>query len=195
MAGVLEDDWNERCRVACRRQGVESVDDLSTDEDVLCESLIVQYIGTDTMLLKSSTTSQRILKATFADGTKDSCQEFHEVWKGETDLPKEDKKDVSVRSWNKGHEIRVEEGDFGDYYADQQEEDENEKILQQERKMGYAVTNSGNIVQLPPSPKGDQQASGGPLNPFLSSVDDFGGLDSVMIRRRLLSLVSASSNP
>lgn len=86
MIDVLQTDWD-----VCRAVG---------DND---DSLIVKYLG--------ELQSRRILRAVFADGTKQSLQEFPEIWKKET----AEKKAKTQDGYEKV-KVDFEVEEFGNYF-------------------------------------------------------------------------------
>ncbi|KAF6218413.1 hypothetical protein HO133_005760 [Letharia lupina] len=107
---------------------------------------------------------RHIIRAVFADGRTKSVAEFGEIWKNET---KELKKDVDVTKAEK--KIDIEADNYGDYMEDEDDED---------------LADSPEDLSPPP----EQMSESIP-----NVADDLGGMDSVNLRLRLLSLLSKVS--
>lgn len=128
------------------------------------KSLIMIYISS------GSTTAGRqrkILRAVFADGGTKSVIEFDEIWQNET---KELRKDSDVKKAEK--KIDIEADNYGDYMEDEDYED---------------LEDSSDDL---PSPL-DQTSQSRDSIPNVA--DDLGGMDSINLRLRLLSLLSKVS--
>lgn len=105
MLQVLEKDWEMRW--------------FQSDEDgeiVLQNSMIVRYLAADTL---STGHERKVLRAIFADGTKNSLAVFREIWQDETRLRKKDQ--GGGRTTDK--KIDIEADDYGDYMASSSDDD------------------------------------------------------------------------
>ncbi|KAL8775009.1 MAG: hypothetical protein Q9209_000488 [Squamulea sp. 1 TL-2023] len=142
------------------------MEDSDNEQDPRERSLIVQYLnGGDTPARQE----RRILRAIFADGTLKSTAEFPEIWRNET---KERKKDAD----NKKAESRL------DIEAD---------------NWGLYMSNSSSSSELVDAhrPRSSVAAASGTDSP--TTLPDvtapFGGPQSIVLRLRLLSLLSTVS--
>ncbi|KAL8739212.1 MAG: hypothetical protein Q9181_000103 [Wetmoreana brouardii] len=112
---------------------------------------------------------RRILRAVFADGSPKSTGEFPEVWRNET---KERKKDAGVKKTES--KLDIEADQWGDYMHDS--------------------ASSSELEETPP-PASPTKAT--PTTDSATSIPDvsapFGGPQSVLLRLRLLSLLSTVS--
>ena len=135
------------------------------DDDDMANSMIVKYISSDISLAGRD---RKILRAIFADGRAKSLSEFGEIWLKET---KELKKDGDVKKAEV--KIDIEADNYGDYMDEENNEDLEES-----------------------------QSDSAPVSPetgtdFAESVPDtsadLGGMDSIILRLRLLSLLSKVS--
>lgn len=128
------------------------------------KSLILKYINSG---VTTAGRQRKILRAVFADGHKKSVAEFGEIWQNET---KELKKDTDIKKAEK--KIDIEDDNYGDYMEDEDDED-----LEDSPK------------DLSPSPEPTSQTR----DSIPNVADDLGGMDSVNLRLRLLSLLSKVS--
>ncbi len=127
-------------------------------------SLIMKYINS------GGTTAGRqrkILRAVFADGRTKSVVEFGEIWQNET---KELKKDTDIKK--AGEKIDIEADNYGDYMEDEDDED---------------LEDSPEDISSSPEQKSQSRES------IPNVADDLGGMDSINLRLRLLSLLSKVS--
>ena len=128
------------------------------------KSLIMRYINSGT----TTTGRQRkVLRAIFADGRTKAVAEFGEIWRNET---KELKKDTDVKKADK--KIDIEADNYGDYMDDEDEED---------------LEESAGELSSSPEPTSQSQDS------VPNIAEDLGGMDSINLRLRLLSLLSKVS--
>lgn len=108
---------------------------------------------------------RKILRAVFADGRTKSVAEFGEIWQNET---KELKKDTDVKKVEK--KIDIEADNYGDYMQEEDDED---------------LEDSSEDHSSSPEPQSRDSIP--------NVADDLGGMDSVNLRLRLLSLLSKVS--
>lgn len=128
------------------------------------KSLIMKYINPG---VTTAGKQRKILRAIFADGRTKSVAEFSEVWQNET---KELKKDADVKKVEK--KIDIEADSYGDYMQDEDDED---------------LEDSSEDRPSSPEPISESRDS------IPNVADDLGGMDSVNLRLRLLSLLSKVS--
>ena len=127
-------------------------------------SLIVKYINSG---VTTAGRQRKILRAIFADGRTKSVAEFGEVWENET---KALKKDMDIKKAEK--KIDIETDNYGDYMEDEDDED-------LEDSADYSSSQPEQISQSQDS---------------ISNVaNDLGGMASINLRLRLLSLLSKVS--
>lgn len=143
---------------------------------------------------------RKILRAVFADASDASLSEYHEIWPGETKVPKSDEGNLT----GERKKLDLDEGKFGDYWDDEElddamDEDDQVAIKQEEggkqRKSGRTVRRKGEYkVRMDlnyglerhedndgPSP---QVAAGS--NP----IEQVGGMENLQLRRRALVWLS-----
>ncbi len=128
------------------------------------KSLIMKYINSG---ITTAGRQRKILRAVFADGRTRSAAEFGEIWPGET---KELKKDTDIKKADK--KIDIEADDYGDYMEDEDDED---------------LEDSPEELSSSPEQTSQSQDS------IPNVADDLGGMDSINLRLRLLSLLSKVS--
>ena len=137
-----------------------------TGEDAKGNSLLIKYMETGRAVAGRE---RKVVRAVFADGRTKSVAEFGEIWKNET---KELKKDVDVKKVEA--KIDIEADNYGDYM-----EDENEADLEDSA--------SESSTAPPPGAKHHQ------TDAIPNIADSLGGTESVILRARLLSLLSKVS--
>lgn len=141
-------------------------EDEDGEEDSRCSSIIVRYLSAGDTTARQE---RRILRAIFADGSSRSTAEFPEIWRNET---KERKKDADIKKAES--KLDIEAGDWGDY-------------------MRNDTSSSSDLEDTPPP--------GSPTKSLMidsiTSIPDvsapLGGSQSVILRLRLLSLLSTVS--
>jgi hypothetical protein len=152
MLQVLEKDWEMRW--------FQSDGD---GEIVLQKSMIVRYFSADTL---STGHERKVLRAIFADGTKNSLAVFCEIWQNETRLRKKDQ--GSRRTTDK--KIDIEADDYGDYMASSSSSDLED---------GDPVTSTAPISPL--------------LEETPNGAATLGGMQALTLRLRLFSLLATVS--
>jgi hypothetical protein len=209
MCNVLEDDWKERERkwlearqdekkasrktkpaTAGTRKGQKAAED---GLDIFRESLIFQYISSNTIYGQN----RRILRAIFADGTR---EEFKEVYR-KREITKTPKATQNIKK--REVEVNIEKNEYGDYLDNSGEEsygapDTNSplsKAKAQETKARRSKrTRRGTKTDLDQStttnPIGQMQKTSQALDPS-SDLSSLGGYDSLSLRQQLLSILSS----
>ena len=137
-----------------------------SEEDPREGSIITQYISAGNSTARQE---RRILRAVFADGSSRSTAEFPEIWRNET---KERKKESNIKKAET--KLDIEADQWGDYMID--------------------ATSSSDLEETPP-PESPSKST--PTTDFIASIPDvaapLGGSQSVILRLRLLSLLSTVS--
>jgi len=142
--------------------------DARAEEDIeenLEKSLIAKYINSG---MSSAGRDRKIVRSVFADGRVKSLAEFGEIWPKET---KELKKDGDVKRAEA--KIDIQADNYGDYM-----EEENDEDLEDSGSESMSSSLDGNADSSESIP---------------NTADDFGGMESVNLRFRLLSLLSKVS--
>ncbi|RHZ74752.1 hypothetical protein CDV55_109204 [Aspergillus turcosus] len=188
MCEVLEDDWNER-----KRQSTAAADD-EARRKILQKSLIYRYIAGGSAPYGRN---RRILRAIFADGGSASVNEFREVFHKELKTPKRESNNIKKREG----EVNIDEDQFGDYLS--KDEDESD------------ATDSAAPVPTParrPTRQSKRSRRGAakdtPTTDAVTADTDtpstlqvqvhggvslLGGFQSLILRQRLLHILSAVS--
>ncbi|KAK2768621.1 hypothetical protein FQN54_000477 [Arachnomyces sp. PD_36] len=171
MCEVLEDDWEERMRVA------SAGDVLETKH--LKDSLIFRYIyGTG-----AYGSNRRILRAIFADGGSVAVKQFGEVFRNELKELKKENDQPKKREVD----VNIEEDIYGDY-MDRDEEDSD-----------AVGGGADNLHPRPKRPRKSGTSTPGDIEatPFDSQppydASYLGGFESLALRQRLLQLLSTVS--
>lgn len=134
--------------------------------DALEKSLILRYINSGGAVAGRE---RRIVRAIFADGRSKAVAEFGEIWHNET---KELKKDTALKKVEA--KIDIEADNYGDYMDDEDEDD-------------FEVSAS----DLSPPPDSADLPS---IDSIPDISKDLGGMDSINLRIRFLSLLSKVSD-
>ena len=136
----------------------------TSENDTNAKSLIIKYIDSGRV---ASGGERKIVRAIFANGRPKSVAEFSEIWKNET---KELKKDADV---HKAEKIDIDADDYGDYMDDEAEADLEDSAS--DRSSPARDMNSNQVDSIP------------------DTAGSLGGMESIHIRVRLLSLLSRVS--
>ncbi|KAJ6051178.1 hypothetical protein N7499_010541 [Penicillium canescens] len=211
MCNVLEDDWKERERkwLEAKGDGREASQDAEPatkgtrggkqaaedDLDIFRESLIFQYISSNT----TSGRNRRILRAIFADGTR---EEFKEVYR-KKEITKTSK--ATQNSKKREVEVNIDKNEYGDYLDESGEESNDapdtisppSKAKAKETRSRRAKrTRRGTKTDL------DQSTAASPISQIQktthvqepgSDLSSLGGYDSLSLRQQLLSILSSVS--
>ncbi|KAL8928566.1 MAG: hypothetical protein Q9208_001800 [Pyrenodesmia sp. 3 TL-2023] len=140
--------------------------DEDTEEDPREGSMIVRYLsGNDT----TARQDRRIIRAIFADGSPKSAAEFPEIWRNET---KEKKRELDVKKTTS--KIDIDAGNWGDYMD--------------------GASSSSELGDTPPPESPSKTAIETVSTTTISDVSaPLGGPESIVLRLRLLSLLSTVS--
>ncbi|KAH0537541.1 hypothetical protein FGG08_005676 [Glutinoglossum americanum] len=179
MLDVLEDDWAERLRM------IEEDGDTSKnepEEDLLAQSMIVQWLSGRKGAYGNK---RRYIRAIFADGSAKAMAEFKEIFKNE---PKERKTngDAEIKRPAK---VDIDQDVFGDYLDDDSDDEVEENTLSATTKLteDRSSDKDSEILTVGVQPRRATTVTNG--------AERFGGMDSLILRQRLLSLVRATCTP
>jgi len=138
--------------------------DKDDDHNPREQSMIVMYLSSE-----GATTNRekKILRAVFADASPRTLAEFPEVWRNET---KELKKDGAVKK--REARIDIEEDNYGDYMEEDEDSDLEDNLNSPPTPSFLTLVNSTSTTNV--------------ANPL-------GGMDAIILRLRLLSLLSTVS--
>lgn len=129
------------------------------------KSLVTKYISSG---MSAAVSDRKVVRAIFANGRAKSVSEFGDIWPKET---KELKKDVDRKKAEA--KIDIEADNYGDYM-----EDENDDDLEDSASDSPSSPLDRNEISTKSTP---------------NTADDLGGMDSINLRIRLLSLLSRVS--
>jgi hypothetical protein len=138
--------------------------DKDDDQNPREQSMIVMYLSSE-----GATTNRekKILRAVFADASPRTLAEFPEVWRNEI---KELKKDGAVKK--REARIDIEEDNYGDYMEEDEDSDLEDNLNSPPTPSFLTLVNSTSTTNV--------------ANPL-------GGMDAIILRLRLLSLLSTVS--
>jgi len=176
MLDVLEDDWAERSRMT---EG----DDRSNNEpgeDLLAQSMIVQYLSDRKAAYGNK---RRSIRAIFADGSPKALAEFKEIFKNE---PKERKKDDET-GIKRPVKVDIDKDVFGDYLDDSDDEVEENMTPTLTKQNKDFPSDMNHELEIREGVQKDTTVPNG--------AEHFGGMDSLILRQRFLSLVRATCTP
>ena len=141
---------------------------------------------------------RRILRAIFADGSDGCLAEFHEVWPGETNPPKETDRKGVARSRK---QLNLDEGEFGDYWDDDMDDSAAIGVTIKEEGGAGSKRTSGRTMRQPGKYKINMDLDDGlersqdekkDITPETKrGIDAFGGVESLHVRRQILAWSNA----
>jgi hypothetical protein len=165
MLDLLEADWE-----VCVKQ---SQRDESDEEGVLQHSLIWLYVSHESQAI-TRTTRRRIVKAIYATASAESLRDYAEVWENETADPTE-----RAHKKQKLGNVDFETGEVADYDSDEEMEDAPPRVTRAIERKLFEVTTSPNLPDI----------NNGKLT-LHNAIERVGGSDAIVLRQRLLALVS-----
>ncbi|KAJ5679622.1 hypothetical protein N7462_007866 [Penicillium macrosclerotiorum] len=176
------------------------------DLDLLRESLIFQYVCAG----EGSGKNRRIIRAIFADGSTAAVNEFREVFHNELKLPKSSHRREIAKKRDR-EEVNIDQEEYGDYLTqDETDEDDSTSMntnkpqsraatplpdtgkLRRSKRTRRGTRNASDATPTDPV-KENEHASNTSLTHHSGSVSLMGGLDSLSLRTRLLSILSKVS--
>lgn len=177
MLDVLEDDLQEKIAASKAPAGEEK------EAKILSESLIAQYCLTAG---DGRAGKRRVMRAILANGSKKSLDEFGELWKNETKPPKKAKEEKGAER----KKVDFEKEEYGDYMdMDDEEEEEEEYDLPSTPKAPTSARQSTRKRGRRASTASDAESTTGE-----DQFSDYGGAESINLRKRLIALVSLQSS-
>lgn len=138
------------------------------DDGLLEDSILIRYIGN---LGGTSSITRRMIKAIFANGEPESIRLFPEVFANET---LERKKADTGRKRKRSEKVNVEQDNYGDYLGTE------EDLVEEDTTFWSS--------QPTTSSDGDDDSGADAAQ----LIEDFGGPEAVVMRKRLIALVSCS---
>ena len=194
MVEILERDWKERLHQAQSRNHGDLL--ACTGAEELRGSMALLYISDD---CKYKTSGQKkIMRAVLADGGSKAMAEFKEVFEKECDIKRKGRDEEAHISRNNAgkRKLDVDGGEFGDYY--EEEEQEQEEPKERDQKLASAKRESGRVKSKKDHAGYASWNRDGTLEiaapqelakPDPETIEDFGGMEAMILRRRLLALV------
>lgn len=149
--------------------------------DTADQSILAKYLSS---VGEGRNNKRRVMRAILADGGTRSTGEFPEIWKNETKPPKRKAED-EVAQMDKKKKLDLEAGEFGDYYNNSDSDIESPAIGSLQRSRSATTLPSAKGSR---NPSGDEQRSQSTAV-VSSTLDSFGGLDSLNLRRQILDLL------
>lgn len=166
MLDFIEADWE-----VCTKQNQREEEG---QKDALQQSLIWQYVSSEGQLT-TRTMRRRIAKAIFAIASAESLKDYPEIWENETKEPRE----TSNKRQKLGN-VDFETGEVADYDSD-------EEVADTLARVTRAIERKLEAPPLPTLPDIDNGSLS--LN---DAIERLGGNDAIVLRQRLLALVSAN---
>lgn len=151
-------------------RGIEFGEGGTSDEDEddpREKSMIVRYLNPDDEIAGRE---RKLVRAVFADGGPKAAGEFTEVWRNET---KERKKGADLEKIEA--KINIETDDYGDYMEEDKDSDLEDVERDPDDAYQFRLNESDSIASLP------------------DLANPLGGIDSIHLRLRILSLLSTVS--
>ena len=171
MLEVLEDDWNDRSKAA-----QEAYPKTGREAEVLKESMIMQYLQDTRFAGRSG--RRNIMTAIFARGQGTAVNLFREIWAKETEV-KVKKQPAATRT-----KVNLDEGQFGDYFEDEEDEDMGVKS---EMVDGSRVSSRQKTARRSTPAPMDADEDDDDASDY--GLPAFGGYETLILRRRFLVLV------
>ncbi|PNS19082.1 hypothetical protein CAC42_1818 [Sphaceloma murrayae] len=156
------------------RKRVKGADQQETD--LVAEALLTKYL---TLRSGGRGEKKRIIRAIFANGSKQSMSEFKEIWKNETKPPKEASPDRKPE-----RRLDVQNDEWGDYM----DMDDDDAASETQAQLGRRRT--GRHHEAPTKDGSDDDDSTDELDESLTyTIADYGGISSILLRQRVLGLL------
>lgn len=180
MLDTLESDFLGRLQ---DRDAAHS-DDCAVNLTPMTGSLLASYLVN---VGEGRGGKRKIMRAILADGKQKSLAEFGEIWKNETKLPKMKQAEPLA----KRRKLDLDNGEFGDYFDDDLNDDSPDPSVRRSRsatavpsaKASRAASEDSEDLET------DDDFDCSDQHPAASALEDFGGMDSIRLRQRLLALL------
>jgi hypothetical protein len=155
---------------------------------MLEDTMLAQYL---LPLGEGRNNKRRLMRAVLADGRQKSLAEFGEIWKNETKAPKQRQDERTV----KRRKLDLENGDFGDY-LDDSEDDSLASSVRRSRSTTAPATAHASRAVSDDQDEGEDEANEIARLPG-AGLDMLGSMESIQLRKRILALLSlfCSKNP
>lgn len=138
----------------------------------------MHYLGT---VGEGRNRKRRIMRAILADGSPKALAEFGEIWKDETKPPRRKKEARRGRK----RQLDLDQGNYGDY-----DEDSDAPTPDNSSQRSGSTSRRSRGISDRAAPPGElSDENGREQTPRPSGIEGFGGVESVMLRQRLLALL------
>ena len=200
LLDAVEDDLAVRTAAASEMHDRSAETQLREDErankprtrrntvPLLTNSLLLRYCGN----AEGRTGRRRIMRAILADGSDKSMREFREIFVRETAEKKKEHEENREKEKHKDsrRELNFDEGLYGDYDSSDDDFSLEKQPARSTRKTDSQVLESAAVASSPTEirdkMKSEEQQNGGIPN---TAANEFGGMESVLLRQRFLLLV------
>lgn len=176
MLDVLEDDLNSR-----HRQARESPEDR---DKLLGKSLLAHYLAP--FVDQGRNPKRRIMRAILADGTQPSMNQFPSIYPNET-LPPKVKQDPKLGA---KRSLDLDQGEFGDYFDSDSDSNSTPNPHQRSGRTSTRHSSINISRQDSPASPGTPQPATPSSSSTTSPLASHGGIDSLHLRLRLLTLLT-----
>jgi len=153
------------------------------------DSMLAQYLSP---IGEGRNNKRRLLRAILADGSHKSLAEFGEVWKNETQGPKNRKGDEGAWS-SKRKKLDLENGEYGDYSGDDSDNGDSpqsREITTRSRSATAFPSRAASDDDEAEDARSDQDVDTSlASSPHTWPIQAYGGPDSIRLRQRLLALL------
>lgn len=180
MCEVMEDDWIERLKMSER-----SKPEAGGDDEPLKHSLIFRYVDRGSIGFGRE---RRMLRAIFADGGSAAVAEFGQVFAKELESRVDD--DTNGTARRKEPAVNIDAEQFGDYLSSDEDKDTDSEDNNTDNKRARKRPRRGTRGGTTPASTSKDTLSSTPH----ADISRLGGLPSLALRQRLLSLLSCVSN-
>lgn len=203
MCDILHDDWKDAPRNS--PEDDEGARKKKNDDlDVFRESMIFQYISAD-----SSGRNRRIIRAIFADGSSTSVNEFRQVFDKELLLSKSDQQ--AEKPKKRDRDVNVDREEYGDYLSQDESDEDSNAAADSSKPSSHSISPPAGGAKLrrtkrirrgtrnaadPSSTQSVRDSAATDQNTLThhsGGVSPMGGLDSLALRKKLLSMISTVS--
>ena len=183
MIETLQDDLENRLPEA--EKMYQATGSTTVVEELLKDSMLAQNLS---RIGGTRHDKRRLMRAILANGRSTSLSEFGEVWRNETKAPKQ--KDVDRSSERR--KLDLENGEFGDYFDDSDEESLASSVRRSRSGTAMPSAQQSRAASDGEDVNGDGMNGSRTPNGTLQSVciDSFGGMESIFLRQRLLGLLT-----
>ncbi|OJJ49258.1 hypothetical protein ASPZODRAFT_150175 [Penicilliopsis zonata CBS 506.65] len=193
---ALEDDWSERVRQSDGQGDEEETgqDDGNAKDQLLRDSLIFRYLLSES---GGYGRNRRIMRAIFANGSPSAVGEFRQIFNNEQKDLKPDKDNHKKREGG----VNIDQDEYGDYIThDEAESDETEESVaprprtNNRPKRARRATKAAGAQNTDPTHSSDTTTTTTTAASIVhSGLSLLGGYESLVLRQRLLHLLSTVS--